>query len=705
MSFTNKVRTGGRGKVALALAGAVAAAVALTACGGSSSSGASSSKSAAPASQAASVGNPPPEWAANAGGWPAHNYNLSNARATTSTDINAANVSKLKPLWRFKLPYIGQFGAYASNPIVLDGVVYVEDPHSNVYALNQQTGKVMWKHLYNSVTPSGGPNGLALGYGMLFGATEGSAFALDPTTGKQVWMHKLTNNKNEGIDMAPQLYDGKVLISTIPGSSTNFYQGGAFGTVFSLNAETGKTIWSFQTVKGGAKLFGNPKVNSGGGLWYPPSVDGQGRVFLSVANPAPLYGTPKFPNGSSRPGPNLYTDSIVALNGQTGKLLWFRQAIAHDLRDYDLMIPAITATVPVKGVQTQVELVAGKMGKAYAYRADNGQHLWTRSVGKHQNDTGLLPRKPIDVFPGIFGGVETPMAFAANRLFVPWLNFPTRGSATGIAGGIGNFSKGTGGLSAIDAGTGRVLWQNKLPSIDVGAATVANDVVFTSTYAGTIYAFDTQTGKTLWTTKAPAGINSFPAVTKDMLIVGAGAPGAFKNPQYQIVAYSLNAPAGGAKTQAPPANNAGPGESGNAGSPGSVRGTAIQVKGGEFFFRLSTKSAKKAGKVTFVFKNIGHVAHDFKINGKTTPLIQPGQTTNLVVTFKKKGKYPYLCTVPGHAEAGMKGVFTVGNQVTGQAPAAPKPQPQPQPNPIPQNNGGDHDSDNNGGPDDGDGGR
>jgi alcohol dehydrogenase (cytochrome c) len=656
MTLKRSITAGLLGRASL-VAALIALAVALAGCGsGSSKSGSGTSTS----SQAAgAVGQAPPEWAANAGSWPAHNYGLSNTRATTNTDINATNVAKLTPKWRFKLPYIGQFGAYTSNPIVLDGVVYIEDPDSDVYALNQQTGAVMWKHLYKSVTPSGGPNGLALGYGLIFGATEGAAFALNPKNGAQVWMHKLIGNKLEGIDMTPQLYDGKVLISTIPGSSTNFYQGGAFGTVYSLDAKTGKTIWSFQTVKGGAKLFGNPKVNSGGGLWYPPSVDGHGRVFLSVANPAPLYGTPAFPNGSSRPGPNLYTDSLVALDGQTGKLLWFRQAISHDLRDYDLMIPAITATVPIQGVQTEVELVAGKMGKAYAYRADNGQHLWTRSVGKHQHDTGLLPRKPIDVFPGIFGGVETPMALAANRLFVPWLNFPTHASATGIAGGIGNFTTGTGGLAAIDAGTGKVLWQNQLPSEDFGAATVANDVVFTSTYAGTIYAFDTKTGKTLWTSKAPAGINSFPAVTKDMLIVGAGGPGNLKNPQYQIVAYSLNAPAGSAKTQSTASPSAGSGASGNAGSSASAQGTAIQVKGGEFFFRLSTKSIAKAGKVTFAFSNIGHVAHDFKINGKVTPLIQPGQTASLTVTFTKAGSYPYLCTVPGHAEAGMKGVFTV----------------------------------------------
>jgi uncharacterized cupredoxin-like copper-binding protein len=91
----------------------------------------------------------------------------------------------------------------------------------------------------------------------------------------------------------------------------------------------------------------------------------------------------------------------------------------------------------------------------------------------------------------------------------------------------------------------------------------------------------------------------------------------------------------------------------------SATATSVQVKGGEFFFRLSTKLIKRPGKVTFVFKNIGHVQHDFKINGKKTPLIGPGKTAKLVVTFKKKGKYSYLCTVPGHAAAGMRGVFTV----------------------------------------------
>ena len=86
--------------------------------------------------------------------------------------------------------------------------------------------------------------------------------------------------------------------------------------------------------------------------------------------------------------------------------------------------------------------------------------------------------------------------------------------------------------------------------------------------------------------------------------------------------------------------------------------TTVQVKGGEFFFKLSAKSVASPGKVTFVFKNTGHILHDFKISSKKTPLIGPGKTATIAVTLKK-GKYTYLCTVPGHAAAGMKGVFTV----------------------------------------------
>jgi alcohol dehydrogenase (cytochrome c) len=132
------------------------------------------------------------------------------------------------------------------------------------------------------------------------------------------------------------------------------------------------------------------------------------------------------------------------------------------------------------------------------------------------------------------------MALASNRLFVPWLDLATRASATGQGSGGQNLNAGRGGLTAVDATTGKVLWQQRLPTMDFGGATVANDVVFTSTYAGKIYAFDTATGKRLWTAQAPAGINSFPAIAGDTLLVGAGAPGFLKKPSFQLVAYSLS---------------------------------------------------------------------------------------------------------------------------------------------------------------------
>ena len=487
-------------------------------------------------------GTPPPELGENAAtGWPAHNFDLSNSRANLQTDINSTNVATLKQKWAFKLPYSGAFGAFTSNPIVLNDTVYIEDPDSNVYALDESTGTVKWAHKYRSITPSGGPNGVAYGYGLLFGATENRLFALDPATGKQMWISKqLTTSKTEGIDMTPQLYGDKVLISTIPGSSTSFYAGNAYGKVYALDAKTGKVDWMFSTVKGGEKLWGNSKVNSGGGLWYPPSVDSQGRVFLGVANPAPWPGNAKFPNGSSRPGPNLYTNSLVALDGDTGKVLWYQQVSPHDLRDYDFQIAPIITTLNVGGTQTEAVIGAGKSGKVIAFRADNGKRLWTRNVGLHSNDSGPLPaKKAVAYCPGALGGVETPMALAGGTVFVPWVDLCFKGtSSNGFVGGL-DIGKGKGGLAAIDAPTGKIVWSHTYPTLDVGAATVANDVVFTETYDGTIYAYSAKTGSVLWKVKAPNGINSFPAITKNMVIVGAGAP-VSKKPLNEIIAYSLN---------------------------------------------------------------------------------------------------------------------------------------------------------------------
>lgn len=506
---------------------AVAAIGVLPGCAG----GSSGARATAPAEA-------PPEWAQNASSWPSPNDGLSNARANLKTEIDARDVSRLRKRWTFSLRYHGGFGAFTTNPIVLDGVVYLENPDSTVFALKLSSGALIWKRAYHSVTPSGGPNGAALGYGLLFGETESSVFALDPQTGRQVWIRKLAAGSNEGIDMAPQLADGRVLVSTIPGGSASFYRGGAYGTVYALAARTGKVLWSFSTVRGGGRLWGDPKRNSGGGLWYPPAVDPSGRVFLGVGNPGPYPLTANDPNARSRPGPNLYTDSLVALDGASGRLLWYRQVTPHDLRDFDFQDSPVVSTETIDGRRTEVVIGAGKSGKVVAFRAADGKRLWTLEIGKHNRySTGPLPKQAVVYCPGSLGGVLTPLAEAAGRLYVPWIDLCFKGSATGLTSGGPAVSRG--GLAAVSPATGAVLWRHRFGDLDSGAATVANDVVFTSTYDGTVYALSSRDGSVLWKTKAPAGINSFPAVTRTMLIVGAGAQTGAKHPRYELLAYSL----------------------------------------------------------------------------------------------------------------------------------------------------------------------
>jgi alcohol dehydrogenase (cytochrome c) len=481
---------------------------------------------------ASSAGSPPPEVQAQTDSWPAHNYDLSNSRATTHTSINASNVAKLHAIWRFTIPGSGVFGNFATTPIAQNGVVYFQDLNSNVYAIDQLSGKLKWVHRFRS--PSIGPNGVALGYGKLYGTTEKFVFALDPATGHLLWQKQIAPSVHVGIDMAPQLYDNKVLVSTVPGSGVkHFYEAGAVGIVWALDAATGKKVWTFDT-------FPPTKTGkvSGGGLWYPPAVGADGTVYMGVANPGLWPNSPSNPNAAQRPGRNLYTDSLVALDGATGKLKWYRQVIQHDVRDYDLMIGPVLYTLPTGG---QIVIGAGKMGRVYAWNAASGQAVWQQPVGKHLNDTGPLPKKTVPICPGDFGGVETPMAQAKGTLFVPWLNLCAVGSATSESIPSANFGTATGGLTAFDAATGKVKWNRRLPHANFGAATVANDVVFTSDFTGKIYAYSTDIGKLLWKTQASAGINSFPAVTDRLLLVGAGTPGlgTVKKPVYSITAYGL----------------------------------------------------------------------------------------------------------------------------------------------------------------------
>jgi outer membrane protein assembly factor BamB len=467
----------------------------------------------------------PPEVADHAEDWPLPNKDYENTRATVDSAITSKNILDLGVAWSFSIPGIGAYGAASSNPIIVGDVVYFQDLRCNVFALDLETGDVRWSKFYN-VTDVVGPNGPAVGWGKVFVAKDlYNVTALNAETGEVVWSTLISNVSTTGIDIQPSVYDGLVYVSTVPGTGDVFYAPGGIGVISALDAETGDVVWNFSTVDS-PDLWGNKEVNSGGGSWYPPSIDLEtGIMFWGIANPAPFPGTEEWPSGTSRPGPNLYTDSMMALDHATGEMIWFRQVLAHDLFDHDFQISPILAELDVKGVHQKVVFGAGKMGKVYAFNRSSGEVLWSTVVGEYDETAQLdsLPNGTTRIFPGVLGGVETPMAYHDGILYVPVVNMFSDWTPTALDSSTIDFSNGTGELVAIDAATGKILWIKLFETMNLGGATVINDLVFTAEYDGTIHAFKADSGEEVFELKAPAGINGWPAVAKDSIIWPAGA--------------------------------------------------------------------------------------------------------------------------------------------------------------------------------------
>jgi alcohol dehydrogenase (cytochrome c) len=474
----------------------------------------------------------PPELRRDARAWPAANGNLASTRAAAGSAIDARTVQRLRPVWRFRFTaQPGLSGIFASTPLALGGRVYVQDLDSNVFALDRRTGRLVWRRPFRRM--DGGPNGLAAGYGRIYGNTDVSAFALDAATGALVWERRLTRPPSGTIDIAPSVANGLVYTSTVglpPGGK---------GVLYALDAATGRIRWSFDTIVG---AWAVPREAAGGGAWWPLSIDGRGDVYAGISNPYPWGGTRRHPNGGAYRGPALYTDSLLALDGTSGRLRWYDQVVAHDVRDYDLNDSPVLVRLGMGGRVRDVAFGAGKGGVVYAWDRTTGRRLWQTAVGRHRNDHGPLPARRVTVCPGLLGGVETPMAYARGRLFVPVVDLCMRGSATGYESlfSVDVTGRGRGALVALDAATGRPVWTRRFGTPLFGCATVANDVVFVPTFDGRIYALSTADGRTLWQARARAGINACPAVDGDTLLVGAGTEyRGLLNSVYELVAYRL----------------------------------------------------------------------------------------------------------------------------------------------------------------------
>ena len=547
--MSNEARMAGARRSVVAGAALVVAAGLIAGGCSSSSSSSSSSTLACPAKHGTPVtGTAPAATGRPAAGWGQPDADLASTRYVASA-ITSADVSKLGVAWTVPLTMstARTDGAYATTPVIVNGVVYVQDLDSDVFAISLATGKVLWTHAYNS--PNGGPDGVNVVGGVVYAATNSAAVALDAATGAQLWSRTLTGNDHEGIAMAPGYNHGTVYVSTVPANVTIQYGAGGQGILWALNAKTGAPEWSWNQDQ---NLWGNPGVNSGAGLWYTPSFDAQGNVYLGIANPAPIFGTKSYPLGSSRPGPDLYTDSVVKLS-PAGKLLWYYQLTPHDLYDWDLQDPPVLTTANGR----PVVIDGGKAGILIQLDAQTGKLLWKLPVGGHdghENDglltehatptsRGLLPTQYC-LEPSIYGGIVTQLAsngsttFAAvNDLALPATPVDYGGSVTAVLGAVENAA---GEMVAVNQDAGTVEWDTLLPSSPYGAATVTNDVVFTTTFKGYLYALDATTGAILFKTPMSAWSNAPVAVDGDYVIAGAGAA-MTSTQRNMIIAYKLGA--------------------------------------------------------------------------------------------------------------------------------------------------------------------
>ncbi|MGN6557265.1 MAG: outer membrane protein assembly factor BamB family protein [Solirubrobacterales bacterium] len=457
---------------------------------------------------------------------------LANTRQAKS-QINSGNVNQLKEAWSVPVTGTGIYGSYASTPVIVNGVVYSQDLESNVSAIDLESGEVIWSRKLES--PSHGPNGLTVAEGRVYGTTNAGAFALDQETGKELWTTPL-----EGpVDMQPGVNEGRVYVSTVPENTSSEYESGTVGTLYAMDAKTGKKLWEFDTVP--KNLWGDPKVNSGGGLWYPPSFDSEGNLYGGTGNPAPLPGSPGKPWGSDRPGDNRYADSLVKLNPKTGKLIWFYQETPHNIYDWDFQNPPILAKAGGK----EVAIGSGKSGYVVAVDVKTGKVVWRVPVGEHNGhdkDSLYAMRGEYDkiktgeVFPGELGGVIAPMATDGKYVYVPIVNHSmTVRSGTEVRE---ESATAAGAVAALDIKTGKQVWETQLPSPAYGALIVTNDLVFATSSEGVVHALKAESGGEVWQAALPMGTNAGVMISGDTLVAGAGLP-VTEGQTPKLVAYRL----------------------------------------------------------------------------------------------------------------------------------------------------------------------
>jgi alcohol dehydrogenase (cytochrome c) len=479
------------------------------------------------------------------GSWPYPDGNLANTRDAGGAAISAANVSALREAWSFRLAGpaaagVSGTGSLTAAPVVAGGVVYMQDEDANVYALSLATGKLKWSYDVNVPEKSGpGPDGVAVAGGAVYGDTSTSVFALSAATGKVRWDDTSLLGSGQGaLEIQPQVADGRVYVASAYGS------GPGGGVLMALSAATGRVLWRFDTLTGGAAEGVKSLGLGSGGAWETPLAGTDGSVTFGIGNP---YQT--MASAISSPSRQLYTDSDVNLNAATGKLRWYYQGVPDDFQDHDMQSSPVSAVV--RG-GTHVVIGGGKMGYVYAMNAATGALAWKTPVGAHNghdNDSALALahrlkiKLPYTMLPGSLGGILSNMAVADGSVYVATIDLPI--VATSMKSVVGQQAAGpeSGEVEALSLATGKVEWDTKVSSMPLGAATVAGDLVFTTLYTGQLVAFNRTTGAVVYRHALPTSANAPIAVFGNTVLVPCGGPatspsgGGGGHPQ--VVAYTV----------------------------------------------------------------------------------------------------------------------------------------------------------------------
>jgi glucose dehydrogenase len=475
------------------------------------------------------------------GSWPYPNGDLGNTRDATGAVISSANVSDLQEAWSFNLTGKGATsvlgaGSLTSVPIVVNGVVYIQDQESNVYAIDLSTGRLRWEYRLNKPLLSGpGPNGVAVATGTVFGASPTTVFALNAATGRPVWVDRHLLKKGQGtFGIQPQVADGRVYLGSQYGS------GPGGGVLMGLSAATGKLLWTFNTVVGpekGVKALGL----GSGGAWETPLVGADGSVTFGIGNP--------YQSGAEAikyPSKDLYTDSDVNLSAATGKLRWYYQGVPDDFYDHDMQASPIAADV--NGVPAVIG--GGKVGYVYAMNSATGALIWKTPVGTHDgHDNDSLRalehestlKAPYTYLPGALGGMLSNMALAGDTVYVATIDLPFRIKSMSTVLGIPTGAE-VGEIEALSLSTGQVEWDTKVSDLPLGAATVSGNLVFTTLINGTLLALNSTTGAIVYRHQLPTSTNAPIAIAGNTLLVPLGALKISKTKprgKPQLVAYTV----------------------------------------------------------------------------------------------------------------------------------------------------------------------